>query len=231
MKLSLRRHPRRVRLVRHERSVANEILQTAMDEREDCFHLPVPEIEIPLVPSGEKRVSDLGFWMWSQPERPSCIVSSKYWRAEQTRFGINRMCGNRLRTLKSDSRFNERNWGIFSGITEFGVQNIYADEFAERQRLGEFRYRPPGGESRRDIKKRLIPALEDTFVEAEGEDLVLVLHSEIVLCSRLLIEGLTEAEAEAIHSKNHVPNGSVTSYLWTGRRFELEYAYFTAPRR
>lgn len=232
MKPSLRR-PRRVRWVRHGYSQANDILKQAVEEEEDCFHLPVAEIDIPLVTKGWDQADALAAYLWQLPkdERPTAIISSWYKRARQTKGRINRKFGNRLRLFEPDIRFNERNWGIFSGITEFGVKNLYPTEFAKRQRQGEFPYRPPGGESRRDImKNRLRPALEDLFVQAAGEDVVIVAHSEIILCGRKIMEELTEAEACAIHEKHHVPNCSMTSYVWNGCRWELEGdAYFAAP--
>lgn len=235
MSRNLRRRPRRVRWIRHGYSQANDILKAATDGKENCFHLPCPEIEIPLVDKGFDQADALAAWLWELPkeDRPSAIVSSQYRRACQTKVRINRKFGNRLRSLEPMALLNERNWGIFSGITEFGVKNIYPDEARLRKERGEFVYRPRGGESRRDImRNRLRPALDYLFEEAAGEDLAIVVHSEIILCGRKMMEGLTEAEACAIHAQHHVPNCSMTSYVWNGRRWRLEgEAYFVAPSR
>ena len=138
--------------------------------------------------------------------------------------------------LAPDSRLNERRWGAFTGVTDMGVPILFPEEAAKIARQGEWRHRPPAGsdgrsgESRRDLMRRLRPFMHDVFAQAEGENLLVITHSEVILCARKILEGLTEAQGQAMNEQQRVPNCSVTSYLAKGKRLVRERAYFVASK-
>lgn len=225
-----RKLPRRIRLVRHARSKANEAMHAAMAAGEESFHIPMADKNAPLVVIGEQQVFDLGSWLATLPPemQPTRIVSSKYRRACQSEYGISKHFGKRLIRLPADERLNEINWGVLRGLTELGIKNRYPHELAG-QKASSFGHRPENGESRRDLIKRLQPAVDDLFTDNEDEDLIVVTHSEVILCLRKMFEGMTEAEAHAMHQRMLIPNCSVTSYVRHGNGLYLEYEYFVAP--
>ncbi len=234
-----KRLPRRVYWCRHAVSLANEILHAALVRGDFTFSLPVPDHQAPIVSEGERQASDLGRWFGQLPveEQPTVIVFSEYLRTGQTGAIVLRESGLSPRQLAPDGRLNERCWGAFSGVTDAGVLGLFPEEAAKRARQGEWRHRPPVGkdgrvgESRRDvICNRLRPFMHDVFAQTEGENLLIISHSEIVLCARKVLEGMTEAQAQAMNKQRSVPNCSVTSSLAKGTRLVQERAYFVASK-
>lgn len=234
-----KRLPRRVYWCRHALSLANKILHAAIERGDYRFILPIADHLAPIVEEGESQSVDLGRWFGQLPvdERPTVIVFSEFLRTGQTGGIIVREAGITPRQLPADSRLNERCWGAFAGVTDLGVHALFPEEAVKRARLGQWRHRPPVGEdgrvgeSRRDvICNRLRPFMHDVFAQTEGENLLIVSHSEIVLCARKVLEGMTEAQAQAMNDKRSVPNCSVTSYVAKGMRLVQERAYFVAPK-
>ncbi len=225
-----RKLPARLYIVRHARSLANESLEQAEAAGHETFELPMPEHLCPIVDKGHRQVQDLASWITSLPEheRPHKIVSSTHTRTVETAEGIVAKSGLIL-PVSYDERLVEKRWGVIGGLTKHGFHKRHPDEVARRARLGDFRYRPAeGGESLRDLKKRIKPALSEYLAEHAGQNLMLVTHSQVILVLRQLIEGLSEKQA-LIVDKRKIPNCSATVYVGGKRRLVLAREYFVAP--
>lgn len=223
--------PKRLYIIRHARSLANQKLDEAEAAGADFFELPVPDHLSPIIELGERQVYDLASWMASLPEseRPTKVLASTHLRTRQTAEGIVKHSGLLLPVI-ADERFIEKRWGVIGGMTRGGFARRFPQEAEARARKGEFLYRPPcGGESLRDVKKRVKPALEEHLAQSADENLVLVTHSQVIVVLRQLLEKLTERQALAIEGQ--IPNCSVCVYERKNGCLKLVHEYFVAPNR
>lgn len=224
-----RKLPKRLYIVRHARSLANEMLDEAEAAGADFFVLPMPDSDSPIVESGRKQSLELAQYFAQLPEqeRPSKIVSSTHLRTRQTGELLLEHSGLNLSPVY-DVRLIERHWGVIGGMTRGGFSRFHPTEAAKRALKGDFRYRPPGGgESLRDLKKRIKPALEEHLCRSADENLVLLTHSQVILVMRHLLEKLNEKQTLELDDK-HIPNCSVCVYVRRGRRLVLEKEYLVA---
>ncbi len=224
---SRRRLPKRLYIIRHAKSLPNKLLAEAEASGAEEFHLPMPDHLAPIIDEGERELAALAAWILTLPEaeRPTKVVSSTHFRTTQTSVGV----AGPL-SIHYDERFIERKWGAIAGLTHRGFALRFPEEAAKRARQGDFRYRPGnGGESLRDLKKRIKPALKEHLAVHHDENLVLVTHSQVILVLRQLLEKLTEKETQELDESRKIPNCSVCVYLRKGRRLELEHEYFVAP--
>ena len=232
MKPKKKKLPKRLYVVRHARSLANEKLEEAQAAGAEVFELPMPEHLAPIVELGHEQVFDLATWMAQLPaeERPTRMVSSTHERTRQTSDGLVKHGGLALEVIH-DERFIEKKWGVIGGLTRQGYHIRFPEEAARRARQGDFRYRPAkGGESLRDVKKRVKPALEEHLEAHADETLAIVTHSQVILVLRQLIEKLSEREALELDETRKIPNCSICVYVRKGNRLVLEKEYFVAPK-
>jgi broad specificity phosphatase PhoE len=78
-----------------------------------------------------------------------------------------------------DARLRERNIGSWQGLTQDEMRDWYPDEY---QKLVENRagYAVPGGESRNQMKARMIAAFDDYMKEDKGETIGIISHSSAI---------------------------------------------------
>jgi 2,3-bisphosphoglycerate-dependent phosphoglycerate mutase len=103
-----------------------------------------------------------------------------------------------------DARLRERSIGQWQGLTLDEMKAWYPDEYQAllQDRSG---YIIPGGESRADMRKRMIEAFNAYLAEARGETIGILSHSSAI--RTLLMEWIPEAElVEA-----EISNTSVTT--------------------
>src|SRR5262249_3682762 len=104
----------------------------------------------------------------------------------------------------------------------------------QRNRVGKFYFRPPGGESWCDVILRLRSMLDTMTRGYRGENVLIVAHQVVVNCFRYLFERLDEEAILEADRNQDVPNCSVTSYRFDptlGRKGKLvpELTNFVAP--
>src|SRR6185437_16515690 len=90
----------------------------------------------------------------------------------------------------------------------------------QRELLGKFYYRPPGGESWADVALRLRAVLTEIRLTMPGERVLLVTHDVVVLLARYILEELSTDEALALSGQ--VANCSITSYEHRGGTLQLQ---------
>jgi broad specificity phosphatase PhoE len=84
-----------------------------------------------------------------------------------------------------------RSSGLFHDLMRAGVQRRHPEQWALREHLGMFWYRPPNGESGADVATRVRAALDAVAERFAGERVLVVCHQVTILCARYVLEGLT----------------------------------------
>jgi 2,3-bisphosphoglycerate-dependent phosphoglycerate mutase len=194
------------------------------------------DLEVPLSPLGEGQATALGRWFAAMPadRRPSVALCSPFRRARQTAERIAEAGGLAHPDLeiRADERLRERDRGLLDGLTAAGFQERYPEQASLRQRLGEFYFRPAGGESWCDLLLRLRTLLDTLCLHHAGEHVLLVTHESSVVAARYLLEELGEDEILTLERCHEVAHCSVTSYTpdpASSGPMELERFNFVAP--
>jgi broad specificity phosphatase PhoE len=179
----------------------------------------------------------LGRWFAALPEpsRPNVVLHSPYARASDTaRIIIEKMGMPPMLAIHSDERVREKEFGILDRLTTMGISHQYPELYEQRQHVGKFYFRPPGGESWCDVILRLRSVLDTITREFSGERVLIVGHQVTVNCFRYLFERLDESRILAFDRAADVPNCSVTSYefdasLGKHGKLALRLTNFVAP--
>ena len=146
--------PARLWIVRHGQSAGNVAREAAERARATWIDLATRDVDTPLSSLGERQSRALGSWFGGLPEdeRPTVVLSSPYVRSmrsaelivESARGFTGEM------TIVADERLREKEFGILDRMTTFGIKQTYPSLNEQRQHVGKFYFRPPGGESWRN---------------------------------------------------------------------------------
>jgi broad specificity phosphatase PhoE len=197
-------------LVRHGESTANVAAAAAEGGQAEAIDLPCRDADIELSQTGHDQADALGERLGSLPtaRRPEAVWASPYRRAHDTAAIALRTAGLDL-AIRTDERLRDRELGILDGLTARGVQVRFPAEAARSAWLGKFYHRPPGGESWVDLAQRLRTLLADVDRIHDGRRVLVVCHDALVVMTRYVCEGLTEAEVLDIE-KVPVRNASLS---------------------
>ena len=163
------------------------------------------------------------------------MLYSPYVRAQQTAHAVlARLATDSLASVVADERLREKEFGILDRLTVQGIASKYPELYEQRQHVGKFYFRPPGGESWCDVILRLRSVLDTITLEYRGERVLIVGHQVIVNCFRYLLERCDEHAILAIYKAADVPNCGITSYAFNpalGRhgKLQLDLCNFVAP--
>ncbi len=149
-------------LIRHAQTTWN--LEKRIQGRKDS----------PLTAEGKRRAVNWGKQLkkikWNR------ILSSDTGRALQTAVLINAA----LRVpLDVDARLQEQDWGFWTGKREPDIRRDDSRKLKELTNLG-WDFRPPGGESRREVWKRSDAALRAAADAWPGTAFLIVTHEGII---------------------------------------------------
>jgi broad specificity phosphatase PhoE len=229
--------PQEIWLVRHGQSAGNVARDAA--EAAAGLHIDIAErdVDVPLSELGVRQSQALASWFAALPERhrPNVVLHSPYRRAAETaRIVIDRIEADSLLSVQVDERLREKEFGILDRLTTHGIAHKYPELYEQRQHVGKFYFRPPGGESWCDVILRLRSVLDTLTREHCRERVLIVGHQVIVNCFRYLFERLDESSILEADRAGDVPNCSVTSYAFDpglGRRgkLALRLVNFVAP--
>jgi broad specificity phosphatase PhoE len=237
--------PQQIWLVRHGQSAGNVARDAAEAAKGLMIDIAERDVDVPLSDLGVQQSQALAGWFAAMPAevRPNVVLHSPYLRAAETARIIkqaidpdNRVGGevdNQV-TRRVDERLREKEFGILDGLTTHGISQRYPDLYQQRQHVGKFYFRPPGGESWCDVILRLRSVLDTITREYARERVLIVGHQVTVNCFRYLLERLDEATILEYDRGSDVPNCSVTSYRFDphqGRRgkLALDLINFVAP--
>ena len=229
--------PQEIWLVRHGQSAGNVARDAAEAAAGLMIDIAERDVDVPLSELGVEQSHALGRWFAAlAPERrPNVVLHSPYLRAADTaRILIAEMGPPSMMAVQVDERVREKEFGILDRLTPLGIRHKYPELHEQRQHVGKFYFRPPGGESWCDVILRLRSVLDTITREYCGERVLIVGHQVTVNCLRYLFERLDEARILEFDRASDVPNCSVTSYAFNpdiGKRGKLELALtnFVAP--
>jgi len=230
--------PDRLWIVRHGQSAGNVARDAAELKRQPWIDVATRDVDTPLSGLGEQQARALGSWFRALPagSRPSVVLSSPYVRSMRSAELIVDSAGHFRPHLSivADERLREKEFGVLDRMTTVGIKQTYPMLSEQRQHVGKFYFRPPGGESWCDVILRLRSVLDTLTREYSGQSVLIVGHQVIVNCFRYLFERMTEAEILAIDREADVPNCGVTFYEFdrsqgTKGKLVLRFANFVAP--
>ena len=134
------------------------------------------QADAPLTPAGAARARCWGLVLRGQPYRR--ILSSDLGRALATAAVLNTVLGLPLST---DPRLREQDWGRWTGETLAALRARDPARLAAAEDRG-WDFRPPGGESRREVWRRGCAALLAAARRWPGETLLVVTHEGVIKC-------------------------------------------------
>lgn len=169
----------------------------------------LPDSEVFLTERGERQATDVGRRFAALPELPDLVLCSPYPRARRTW----ELAAAELRSapeFRIDDRLHDRDRGQFRVMSQARARLLHPDEAAaeDRDPLG---YRPPAGESFRDVADRVGDVVAE-LLDPGPERVLIVAHDAVVLMLRQVLEHLPDAEILALADRGLAGNGSVTSW-------------------
>jgi broad specificity phosphatase PhoE len=229
--------PQEIWLVRHGQSAGNVARDAAEAAAGLLIDIAERDVDVPLSPLGVEQSQALAGWFAALPagQRPNVVLHSPYVRAAETARAIIDQIGvANMLAVQVDERVREKEFGILDRLTTLGINHKYPELYEQRQHVGKFYFRPPGGESWCDVILRLRSVLDTITREYCGERVLIVGHQVTVNCFRYLFERLGEASILSYDRAGDVPNCSVTSYqfnpaLGKHGKLELKLTNFVAP--
>src|SRR5271169_710131 len=185
--------PTNLVVVRHgesERNVAKEAAK--LSGQTDSYGATVRYIDTPLTARGQEQAVKTREWLAGRYAF-DVAFSSPFLRAIQTMRALLNPFPIQP-PIVIEERLREIEFGILDGLTWEGVKTRYPDEYARREREGKYWYRPPGGESRPDVALRVHSFLGTLTRDYQGQNVLVVCHSVVVLVFRRLLERWDEAQ-------------------------------------
>jgi 2,3-bisphosphoglycerate-dependent phosphoglycerate mutase len=211
-------------LIRHGQSAANVAFPRADARGLLESGLTGRDADVELTELGRAQAEALGRRLAKLPdaERPQVVVTSPYLRARETWRIAAEASGLDLPTPTTDDRLVDRLLGDLEMLTRAAIADRFPDEPGRLREAGEYRYRPPGGETFGDIAQRLASFLADLNRDHAGERVVVVAHDAVVLMMRYVIEGLDWDDVAAVAAAGGVRNASVTRFDGSSGRLVLD---------
>jgi len=229
--------PQQLWLARHGQSAGNVARDAAEAASQLLIDIAGRDVDVPLSPLGQRQARAMSDWFGALPaeSRPSVVLFSPYARARATAQAVLDTLDRReLLAVVADERLREKEFGILDRLTPLGIRDKYPELAEQRQHVGKFYFRPPGGESWCDVILRLRSTLDTLTREYHGERVLIVAHQVIVNCFRYLLERMDEDAILAIDRAGDVPNCGVTEYRFDPQagkhgKLALVQANFVAP--
>ena len=218
--------PNNLIIVRHGQSErnANREFARAQGKYAD-FTEGVRDQDTPLTPIGEMQSLSIGVELRNRfdvGDPIDIIYVSPYLRTRQTMARILEGLGYKPKVIVEE-RIREIEFGILDGLDGRGIEMKYPDEVKRRAKEGKYFYRPPGGESRPDVKVRIRSFLDTLVRDCRSLNVLVVCHSVVVLSFRALLERWGEDDYMQVDKENDVKNASVTHYQFERKLRLKEY--------
>ncbi|MGZ3119832.1 histidine phosphatase family protein [Streptomyces sp. H62] len=208
--------------VRHGQSTAN-VAFAAAEESGSTVPVPGRDRGVPLSGLGTAQAAALGNWLAGHaPEAgPDLVVCSPYARALQTWEGMAARAaglGGPRPDLLVDERLRDREMGVFELHPPAALRVRAPQEAARRELMGEWCYRPPGGEAFTDVAVRVGQFVHDLGRAAPGRRVLVVAHDGVVIALRYVLAGIGAVPPWELPP---VPNASVSHWNGDGHRLRL----------
>lgn len=209
--------------IRHGQSTANVAFAEA--EQSGSAALPVAgrDRDVPLSESGRTQAQALGPWLTTFADGPDLVVCSPYTRARQTWRAMAdhaAAAGRAVPAVLVDERLRDREMGVFELHPPTALRARAPEEAQRRALLGEWFYRPPGGEALADVALRVRDFTAELDRAAPGQRVLVVAHDAVVVALRFVLAGLGAPSPENLPP---VPNASVSSWHRNGQHLVLRH--------
>ncbi|WP_410873201.1 histidine phosphatase family protein [Nocardia sp. A7] len=208
--------------VRHAQSTANSWFADPATEQRP---MPGTDATVELTEHGQWQARRLGGWLagLAGVQRPTLVVCSPFLRTRVTWAVMAEAAADRNRSLRPirtlvDERLRDREMGVFELHPYRAIRRRAPEEGLRRERVGNWVYRPPGGESLADVTLRVRSFLDELDVVAAGEQVLVVTHDAVVMSLRYILEGLGAPVPDSLEP---VPNASVSQWRREGPRLAL----------
>jgi len=106
------------------------------------------------------------------------IIASDLGRVRQTVAILNKKLNL---PIHFDERLREMHWGDWEGRRVKNVRELYGATIHEQEQLG-WEFRPPGGESRKEVLHRARATLQDSAARWPKENILVVCHLGVIKC-------------------------------------------------
>lgn len=213
-------------IVRHGQSMRNADRESARAQGKYAdFTEGVRDQDTPLTRIGEMQSLNVGKELskrFDNDDPIDIIYVSPHLRTRQTMDKIVEGLGYQPKVIL-DERVREIEFGILDGLDGQGLEAKYPEEVKRRAKEGKYFYRPPGGESRPDVKIRIRSFLDTIVRDCRGLNVIVVCHSVVVLSFRALLERWGEDDYLQVDKENDVKNASFTHYQFEEKLRLKEY--------
>lgn len=145
-------------------------------------------------------------------ENASALYCSAMERAVTTARPIGAACGLPVTIVPE---LHERKIGPLSGLSREQGWGIYVQS-KRRWRKGDLEFTHEGGESFADIRRRVLPIIDDLRTRHTGQTFIVVAHGIVI---RVLILSLLEEMQPADFSRIAIDFASINDLRWDGRRW------------
>ncbi|MEV5510823.1 histidine phosphatase family protein [Streptomyces orinoci] len=209
-------------VIRHGQSMANVLFAEAEPDAGVRELAESGDARVPLSPLGRRQAQATGEWLAAlgPDDRPHLVLCSPYSRALQTWEGITSVLREPPPPMLVDERLRDREMGTLELLTPSAVRARAPQEAERRARVGEWFYRPPGGESLADVTVRLRDLLVELRDAAAGRRVLMVAHDAVVAAVRHALAGLGSPAPDLLP----VPNASISRWAGgNGRLWLVEY--------
>jgi broad specificity phosphatase PhoE len=150
-------------LTRHGKTVWNE--EGRIQGRQDS----------PLSPSGSEQIHEWGHFLGNYSI--DLILASDMGRVRETVAILLNYCRKSPIIWREELR--EQSWGEWEGKTFQELEAEQPEALAAQVRAG-WGFCPPGGESRRDVLRRVLPVIHETIEQFPGQRVLVVCHEGVV---------------------------------------------------
>jgi len=217
--------PTSIIAVRHGESASNAAFAEAA-RRGEPLAFPRPEADVPLTDRGRAQAAALGRRLDALPphRRPEIAWTSPYLRARET-WRIAKGFMTAPPPTREDERLVDRMMGELTLLNPEAVRERYPAEARKRAEVGEWAYRPPGGESFADVAARLRAFLADLDHAAPGLRVLIVAHDAVVAVLRHVLEHDDDTDMSCLAGYGPVANASVST--WERRDGRLRLVEFS----
>jgi broad specificity phosphatase PhoE/ribonuclease HI len=156
---------------------------------------------------GRAQASETGAWLAPLKDNLDLLVASPVRRTRETADLIAAALG--VADVVEEPGFAEMEFGAWDGLTFLEVAEQHADDL--QKWFGDFDHQPGGGESFRDVERRVLAARDRLLEEHAGKTVVVVSH---VTPIKLLVTEALRAPLEAVYRMELVPASvTVLSYF------------------
>ena len=158
---------------------------------------------------GRAQARETGAWLAPLKADIDLLVTSPVRRTRETADLIADALG--VTDVVEEHGFAEMEFGAWDGLTFLEVAEQHADDL--QTWFGDFDHRPGGGESFRDVQRRVLAARDRLLEEHAGKTVVVVSH---VTPIKLLVAEALKAPMEAVYRMELVPASVTVLSYFTG---------------